>query len=265
MQLHTKIRMGPFSKQHPNFGLMKLINPYKQLRPNTIWSPGAYQQQHSTTDAVHSTFVDNFTKTFSASLPVWSRRFTTSSLIRKSSCEGGKDGEGKREEDGEKDGEEDEGSASSSKYPTYAGERHVPGVHHSELKGQGRNAGWEDIRVVLTLHLDKQNRKRRVWFTFDGPQPTKAELKLAWPHGGKTIARRKLRDDEEDVYRPVIEAMDEPREFIVSEKTSSEGRKFWREIIKRGESNDEEGEEEWHEWMEEEGHFKEIERLMQKD
>ena len=252
--------MGPFTKQHPNLGLMKLINAYKQLRPNKVRSPGAYQQQQITTDADHSIFVGNFTKTFSGSLPVWSRRFTTSSLIRKSSCEGGKDGEGNREEDGEKDGEEDEGNASSSEYPTYAGERHVPEVHHIELKGQGRNAGWEDIRVVLTLHLDKQNRKRRVCFKFDGPQPTKAELKLAWPHGGKTIA-----DDEEDVYRPAIEAVDEPREFIVSDKTTSEGRKFWREIIKRGESNDEGGEEEWDEWMEEEGHFKEIERLMQND
>ena len=143
----------------------------------------------------------------------------------------------------------------------YAGVRRIPGVHRIKLKRQGRDAGWEELRVVLILHLNKQNRKRRVWFTFDGPQPTEAELKLAWPHEGKIISRRKLIDNQEDFSRP-DDDMDEPGEFIVSEKTSSEGRKFWREIIKRGELNDEEAEKEWNEWMEEEGHFREIERLM---
>ena len=61
--------------------------------------------------------------------------------------------------------------------PKYAGERRIPKVHHIKLKEQGRNAEWGD-GVVLTLHLNKQNRKRRVWFKFDGQQPIESELML---------------------------------------------------------------------------------------
>ena len=128
------------------------------------------------------------------------------------------------------------------------------------MKQKGKTAYWESFRTILTLHRDKHNRTRRVWATFSGCEPTKEELALEWPQDRQACIRRKLQDKEEDRY------CHGGRDFFtVMELIDGKERRFWREVIKAGESNDEEEELAWEAMMREEGFFDEIERQMRKD
>ena len=92
-----------------------------------------------------------------------------------------------------------------------------------------------------------------MWISFSGCKPTREELALKWPEDKETAIQRKLRDEEEEKNFPGEH--DGPREFTVTEKTGTDGRRFWREVIKQGELNDEEADKDWDEWMREDGHY----------
>lgn len=90
------------------------------------------------------------------------------------------------------------------------------------------------------------------------------DLALEWPKDDKAVTRRKLRDIDEDLRYDGTAPLEGPGEFTVTEKTGVGGRRFWREVIKAGELNDEENYRGWDEMMREEGFYDEIERLMSK-
>ena len=140
-----------------------------------------------------------------------------------------------------------------------------PLVHDILVKDKGKNARWKDVTAILTQQRDKRHRSRRVWISYTGDKPTTKELKMEWPLDKQTVTYRKLRDDEEDLFRGIWDELEGPREFTVTEKISVDGRRCWREVIKKNERNDEEEEEDWDEWMREEGFYDEIDRLMEKE
>ncbi|OQU97139.1 hypothetical protein CLAIMM_03123 [Cladophialophora immunda] len=136
-----------------------------------------------------------------------------------------------------------------------------PDTRTVQVKERGRSRSWKNIKVVLTQHRDKSHRQRRVWFTFNGDVPTAEDFALKWPEEKMAKSCRILRDDEE---AQCLHG-ETPRIFTVTQKTDAGGRRFWREVIKTGESTDEEDDESWDKWMREEGFYAEIERVMKKD
>ena len=131
---------------------------------------------------------------------------------------------------------------------------HVPEVHNVEVKRKGRNTGWETVKAIFTQQRapgDGRARQRRVWISFSGSEPTKEELALGWPQDKQVFTQRKLRDWKEHSG---------PSELKVTEKSGENGRRFWRETTKRLTDD-----EEWRDWMREEGNFAEMERIMKKD
>lgn len=83
---------------------------------------------------------------------------------------------------------------------------------------------------------------------------------MEWPQDRQACIRRKLQDKEEDQY-----CYGSRNFFTVMEIIDGKERRFWREVIKAGESNDEEEELAWEAIMREEGFLDEIERQMRKD
>ena len=159
---------------------------------------------------------------------------------------------------------EEEGEIESSD-DSYLDEGRFPEVHKILVERVGRYGGWQNVRAILTQHRDRRHRQRRVWISFLESKPTKEELALQWPMSSTKQRYRKLRDDKEDVFRSGSDDLEIPREFTVLERTDTEGRLFWREVIKVGEKNDEEEDRDWEETMEDEGFNGEIGRLMLKD
>ncbi|KAF2207307.1 hypothetical protein CERZMDRAFT_102585 [Cercospora zeae-maydis SCOH1-5] len=156
--------------------------------------------------------------------------------------------------------EEDDKDDDILEYDSYASGR-GSSIHDIKVKNNGSNAQWEDVRAVIVGHRDKQHRRlRRVWYTRTNVKTCSSDLTLKWPMDLKTVAYRRLRDDAEDQFHWDVDAL--PREFKVAEKVDSAGRRFWREIIPLGSKTDEEEESDWHQWMEEEGHFADIARQM---
>ena len=146
-----------------------------------------------------------------------------------------------------------------------------PEVRHIEVKSKGKNADWEDVKAIVTLHRDKRGRARRVWTRFSENNPRKKELAVEWPEDKQAIIIRKLRDacqashDEfiwDDIWDD--ESQVDKDVYKVTEKRGPDGRRFWREVISKGESTAEEEYVSWDEWMREEGHYDELDRQMGK-
>ncbi len=120
------------------------------------------------------------------------------------------------------------------------------------FKFGSKTASWERLEGVFTELRHARNRKRRVWATFSGHEPTKEELALKWPKDYPTVRYRKLQDEAEyvsfagHVFHLVIK---------VIEKRGPDGWRFWREVLKQYQrtddiemSNDEE-KAKWHELL----------------
>lgn len=141
-------------------------------------------------------------------------------------------------------------------------DQRFPEIHTVQVKRKGRKAGWDDIRVELTSHRDRQHhRARRVWTTLVDNEDTAG---LSWNStDGKIFRSTLLKDSEENKYSFETGLEDEAKDFAVTEKIiemCGEERRMWREVIKKSESNDEELDISWEEMMEEEGFNAELER-----
>ena len=120
----------------------------------------------------------------------------------------------------------------------YAWDEDYPRVRWIEMKNISKNADWGGIfKAVVTLHRDKCGRARRVWTPFSGGEPTKKELAVEWPEDEQADVQRKLRDSREIFYE---DYQDDKKLFMVTEKLGVDGRRFWREVISKGESTVEE-------------------------
>ena len=112
-----------------------------------------------------------------------------------------------------------------------------PTERYIGVKNKGKNSGCERVKAVVTLHRDKRGRARRVWTPFSGDNPTKKDLAVKWPDGKQATVRRKLQC-------PLLRLYDNSRDdmdfYTVTEKLDVHGRRFWREVIPRGESTEEE-------------------------
>ena len=143
-----------------------------------------------------------------------------------------------------------------------------PHVHDIQVRKKGKNAAWEDIKAVFTLHRDKRGRVRRVWTPFSGDGTRKKDLAVEWPEGKQATTARKLRDSKEFwLDEPALNGEPEDGKdiYTVMQKVDVDGRRFWREVIAKGASTAEEDYLSWEEWMEEEGYKAEIDRQMAKN
>ena len=183
----------------------------------------------------------------------------------------GEEGEEEEEEEEEEKWNEDDENLEANPPTSSFWNSRFPEIHAIQVKhNKGKATSWESLKAILTQHRDTNHRQRRMWISFSGSEPTRQELTLEWPppppqdNKKSVVTRRKLRDQEEDLYYSGSAELDGPGEFIVTERTSTDGRRFWREVIKRGELNDEEEARAWKDMMREEGFDKEIERQMDK-
>ena len=152
-----------------------------------------------------------------------------------------------------------------------------PEVHNIQVKSKGKNADWEDVKAIVTLHRDKRGRARRVWTPFSGDSTRKKDLAVEWPEGKQATTTRKLRDpeefqhdddglwdddDDDDILND--EAGDGKDTYTVMEKLDVYGQRFWREVIAKGAATAEEVHLSWEDMMEEEGFNAELDRQMGK-
>lgn len=110
-----------------------------------------------------------------------------------------------------------------------------PKKRHIEVKTKGKNADWEKVKAIVTLHRCTHHRARRVWTPDPGYRPTKKNLAVHWPEEKQAIVLRKLRDAEQASRDKDYWDKDEKDFYTVTEKLGRDGRLFWREVISKGE------------------------------
>ena len=143
-----------------------------------------------------------------------------------------------------------------------------PKQNDIKVKSKGKNADWESLKAIVSVHRDSRRRARRVWTPLSGDEPTREELAMRWPKNKQAIRIRKLRDEEElssDEPFGSWDPQDGKQFYMVTEKLDVDGRRFWREVIPKKGCTAEEDEASWHELMEEEGWWDEIDRQIKKD